>query len=204
MRRLLLLATTLLALNSPANANSWARTRTIADTVRADDAGFWAIQDLTDSLGDLIGIALKAPPPIRPLGMSERGGISSAEAFIRTSCHFRGFSITVVSVVSVASREGLVVPPNVSSLLAKVDGVRHRFSVSDQSETGDTHFGGALLFLGESGTKLLHKAIKEELPVKIAVPIDQEPDEVFEWNMEGGAAAFAVFEEECSRNANYG
>ena len=186
MRRLLLLATTLLALNSPANASGWVRNP--VDSGQALNAGLWAIEDLTDSLGDLEGIGLTGPPTI-----SERGG--TAVAFIGITCFFRGRTITSVAV---ASREGLVVPPNVS-LLAKVDGVRYRFSVGDEGELGGINFGGATLFLGESGSELLRKAIKEELPVKIAVPIDQKPDEVFEWNMEGGAAAFAVFEEECSR-----
>ena len=93
MRRLLLLATTLLALNSPANANGWVRNP--ANHFAAREAGLWVIEDLTHSLGGLLGIQLKVP-----LAMSE--GFSNEEywAFIGTSCFFSGSPLTSLIVVS--------------------------------------------------------------------------------------------------------
>ena len=174
MKRLLLLAGLALALSSPspAIANSWVRNP--ADDFDAAKKGLWVVEDATDSLGDPIGVYLSTP-----FASSPAGGI----ALISAKCGSRYTSVIVIP------EESFISFSDSSTLSAKVDGERHELLVRHEIGWGDT------FYFAERGHQLFRRAIREELPVKIAVPLYQEPDVVFEWDMKGGAAAW---KEACS------
>ena len=144
-----------------------------ADWVRnpapLSDRDKWRVIDSTDWRGNS-GVFLETPAATSP-----EGGDATIAAKCRsdhTSILFRPDDLN--SFVFFYRRQ--------QRLPAKVDGMRHELPV--RHEPGHAHF-----FLGERGHQLFRRAIREELPVKIAVPIYPGPTEVFEWDMKGGAAA---------------
>ena len=132
--------------------------------------GSWRIKDHTDRLGDPAGIYLQTP-----VSVSNDGGRAIITAH---ECRSKLTSVLVSSAEKVISfRWGG------RTISAKVDGVRYELPVVH--EPGERFF-----FMSERGHQLFRRAIREELPVKIAVPLYQKPSAVFEWTMKGGAAAW--------------
>ena len=50
--------------------------------------------------------------------------------------------------------------------------------------------GVSFFFLRDEASDLLRRAMREELSVRVTIPIYQNVPQVFEWDMKGGAAAY--------------